>query len=156
MKNLLKCLFFVALTGTAGTAIARVTFYETPDFGGRALAVNGVVPDFRAYDFNDRAMSAVVEGAPVEVCVHIHFGGNCQVFHPGHYPHLGIWSHQISSVRPAYHQQRYQQRGHDPRRYDYEHDGHRGDGGYRGGYDERARWGRDWRHGQRDNYRRDY
>lgn len=147
MKKLLQHLLFVTATLAAGTAMASVTFFETEGFGGQPLTVNGVVPDFRAYDFNDRAMSLVVEGAPVEVCVHVNFGGNCQVFNPGSYPVLGFWAHTISSVRPAYnsygrHQHRDYQRDYDRddyRRDDYDRDNYRRDDHYRDGYAQRGR-----------------
>ena len=102
MKKLLKVVVFAAAAAAAGTALAGVTFFEGERFSGQPLALDGYVPDFRAYDFNDRAMSLIVDGAPVEVCADIQFGGNCQVFAPGRYPHLGVWSGTISSVRPAY------------------------------------------------------
>ena len=83
MRKLLLRFVFVAGAVAATSAMAAVTFFETPNFGGQPLTVDGAIADFRAYDFNDRAMSLLVDGAPVEVCVDINFGGNCQVFNPG-------------------------------------------------------------------------
>jgi hypothetical protein len=126
MKKLLSGIVFAAATLAAGSATAGVTFFEREGFQGMPLSTNGVIPDFRAYDFNDRTMSMVVQGAPVEVCVDIHFGGNCQVFAAGEYPSLiGLgWAGAISSVRPAdgraYGQDVYGRRGTiDDRRFDY-------------------------------------
>ncbi len=111
MKKILQCAVLVSAAMAAGSAMAAVTFYEADDFLGQPFAANGAIPDFRAYNYNDRAMSMVVEGSPVEVCADINFSGQCQVFTPGRYPSLiGLgWTHTISSVRPA--------RGYDARSY---------------------------------------
>lgn len=120
MKKLIKGVVFAAAAMAAGASMAGVTFFEGENFQGRPLSTNGVIADFREYDFNDRALSMVVQGAPVEICVDIHFSGNCQVFGPGQYPSLGSmgWHHTISSVRPA-HDRGYGQGGYDRRGYDY-------------------------------------
>ena len=103
MKKLLQTFAFVTATAAAGGASASVTFFEADNFVGVPFTANGAVADFRAYDYNDRAMSMVVEGSAVEVCADINFSGNCQVFIPGEYPSLinQGWTHTISSVRPA-------------------------------------------------------
>ncbi|MEO8203023.1 MAG: beta/gamma crystallin-related protein [Betaproteobacteria bacterium] len=101
MKNLLRPLALVAATLAASTAMAGVTFYEAENFGGRQITMDGVVPNFVDRGFNDRAFSAVVEGAPVEVCIDINFSGGCTVLNPGRYPTLGSLGNKISSVRPA-------------------------------------------------------
>jgi len=132
MKKLVQRLLFATATLAASNAMAAVTFFEGEGFRGEPLAVNGVVPDFRAYDFNDRAMSLVVEGTPVEVCADVNFGGNCQVFNPGSYPVLGVWAHTISSVRPAYYSYGGYRRGYQRGYHRDDHD--------RDGY---AQWGRD-------------
>ena len=165
MKKMFQRIFFVAATVAASSAMAAATFYETPDFGGQPLSVDGVIPDFRAYDYNDRAMSVVVEGAPVQVCWDINFGGNCQVFNPGYYRHLGVWSHQISSVRPAYNRGGYADRRHEHRHYEqrgYEQGGYE-QRGYdqrdydRREYDQQTRWRRNsWDYGPNETYRRSY
>lgn len=111
MKNLLRPVAFAAATLLAGTAMASVTFYETEDFGGRRMTMDGVVPNFADRGFNDRALSAVVEGAPVEVCVDSNFNGPCTILNPGRYPTLGNMGNQISSVRPV----RDTRGGNDPR-----------------------------------------
>jgi len=81
--------------------MASVTFYETENFGGNRMTMDGAVPNFVNRGFNDRALSAIVEGAPVEVCVDAYFRGGCTVLNPGRYPTLGNLGNQISSVRPA-------------------------------------------------------
>ena len=116
MTKFLRPLALVAATLAATSAMAGVTFYEAENFGGRLVTMDGTVSDFRERGFNDRAMSAVVEGAPVEVCLDINFNGGCTVLNPGRYPTLGNVGGQISSVRTA----RADMRG------DYR-DGYRGD-----------------------------
>ena len=81
--------------------MGRVTLYEAEDFEGRAFSVNGAVPNFQARGFNDRAESAVVEGAPVEICADVNFGGRCTVLKPGRYATLGEFRNRVSSVRPV-------------------------------------------------------
>ena len=173
MKKILQCAALVSAAMAAGSAMAAVTFYEADDFIGQPLSVNGVISDFRAYNYNDRAMSMVVEGSPVEVCADINFSGQCQVFTPGRYPSLlGLgWTHTISSVRPArgydarsysrygYRQQAAPQVPIDPRDHTYGgydrgdyyqgYQGHQGNQGYQGyqgyqgGYSGNNRWPRD-------------
>lgn len=101
MKQFLRPLALVAATLAATSAMASVTLYETENFGGRRMTFDGTVNDFRDRGFNDRALSAVVDGAPVEVCVDINFGGGCTVLRPGRYPTLGNMGNQISSLRPV-------------------------------------------------------
>ena len=97
--KLLRPLSLVAATLAASTAMASVTFYETENFGGGSVTMDGTVPSFVERGFNDRALSAVVDGAPVEVCIDINFGGGCTVLNPGRYPTLGNLARQISSMR---------------------------------------------------------
>ena len=100
MKKLIGCLA-IAGSALAGTnAMAGVTFYELENFSGRSFVADGTVPNFVTRGFNDLARSAVVEGAPVEVCLNIDFGGGCTVLNPGRYPTLGDLSAKISSARP--------------------------------------------------------
>ena len=137
MKTLAQRLLFLTATVAATSAMGGVTFFESEGFSGQPLRIDGVAPDFRAFNFNDVPRSMVVERWPVEVCVHVYFGGNCQVFNPGSYPSLGIWSDKISSVRPAYPQSgRYQR--HDPRGSSYyQSDNHRD------AYYQDRRWGQE-------------
>ena len=130
MRKLIGSFIFATSALAATSAMAAVTLFEGPHFAGQPLTVNGGVSDFRAYDYNDRAMSMIVEGAPVIVCEHVNFSGNCQVFNPGQYPHLGVWAHTISSVRPAH--------------------AHHGHGRY--DRDNYGRWGQDRRYEPRYRY----
>ena len=51
MTNLLRPLALVAATLAATTAMAGVTFYETENFGGRPMTMEGTVSDFRDRGF---------------------------------------------------------------------------------------------------------
>jgi hypothetical protein len=82
--------------------MAGITFYESENFGGRQIGGNESMPNFRSFDFNDRARSAIIEGGPWEVCVGTNFHSDCTVLAPGRYPTLGKLSKKISSARPAW------------------------------------------------------
>ena len=110
VKKFIRPLSALALACAASSALAGVTFYERENFAGRPVDMNGTVPNFVERGFNDRAMSVVVEGSPVEVCMDINFNGGCTILKPGRYPTLGHLGGQISSVRPAF-EQRGDQRG---------------------------------------------
>jgi hypothetical protein len=99
MNRILSALMLAVAALASTQALARVTFYELENFGGRTLVTDGAVPNFVDRGFNDRARSVIVEGAPVEVCVDINFQGGCTVLQPGRYPTLGELRQQISSVR---------------------------------------------------------
>jgi len=60
-------------------------------------------PDFREFDFNDRASSVIVDGEPWEVCQDIGFRNRCAILVPGNYPNLAAvgLGDQLSSARPA-------------------------------------------------------
>ena len=68
----------------AGTpALAQITFYEEPNFGGRSLTASGDMSNLRSSGFNDRASSLVVRSQRWEVCVDQRYGGLCRVQRPG-------------------------------------------------------------------------
>ena len=81
----------------------KATFYERTDFGGRSFTIDREEPSFARFGFNDRAGSAVVTGAPLEVCDDARFGGRCVVLRPGRYPSLGLYglNDRVSSARPV-------------------------------------------------------
>lgn len=94
------------LTGVLGLvaaapALAQITFYEQPNFGGRSVTTNGSVSNLRSSNFNDRASSVVVRSQRWEVCVDQRYGGRCRVLRPGQYASLEAMGldDQISSVR---------------------------------------------------------
>jgi uncharacterized protein YcfJ len=91
------------LVGLAATApaLAQITFYEQPDFGGRSITANGNVSNLKSSRFNDRASSVVVRSQRWEVCVDQRYAGHCRVLRPGQYSSLQAMGldDQISSVR---------------------------------------------------------
>ena len=80
---------------------AQVTFYEHPDFGGRAVTIEADAPNFRSIGFNDKASSVVVQGQTWQACESNNFGGRCVTLRPGRYPDLASTGLQdrLSSVR---------------------------------------------------------
>lgn len=82
-------------------ALAQITFYEEPNFGGRSLTTNGSVSNLRGSNFNDRASSVVVRSQRWEVCVDQRYAGRCTVLRPGQYASLQAMglNDQVSSVR---------------------------------------------------------
>jgi hypothetical protein len=101
MNRLLRPLVFGVTALAATSALASITLFESENFGGRRFTVDGTVPNFAERGYNDRGLSAVVEGTAVEVCIDAHFSGGCTILQPGRYPTLGNMSNQISSVRPV-------------------------------------------------------
>ncbi len=81
--------------------VAKVTFYEQPDFTGRSFTTDQSVINFERYGFNDRASSVEVVGQPWEVCEDRRFGGHCIVLRPGRYSTLAAMglNDRVSSVR---------------------------------------------------------
>ena len=79
----------------------QVTFYENEGFGGRSFSTDQQIGDFERFGFNDRASSAIVVGAPREVCEDVRFGGRCVVLRPGRYPSMAAMglNDRVSSVR---------------------------------------------------------
>ena len=103
MRTKLTTVLGVAGLTLATQVAAEVTFYEAPDFRGRAFTASGAIDNFARTGFNDRASSVVVERGRWEVCEHAHFEGRCVVLRPGSYDSLAGMgmNNQISSVRPA-------------------------------------------------------
>lgn len=91
----------LALAGTVGLAAAQVTLYEGSDFQGRSFSTSRQVINLERYGFNDHASSAVVIGAPWEVCPEKRYSGRCVVLRQGRYPSLAAMglNDRISSVR---------------------------------------------------------
>ena len=79
----------------------QVVFYEHENFGGRTLTANSPVANFQRSGYNDRASSAVVLGAPWEVCDDAQFRGSCVILRPGRYPSLAAMNlnDRVSSAR---------------------------------------------------------
>lgn len=58
-----------------------------------------VLRDFGVIGFHDRTQSMVIRYGQWEFCEHPDFGGRCEVYGPGRYPHLGHMSSKFSSMR---------------------------------------------------------
>src|SRR5579864_4931464 len=84
-----RTLAAAALVAAAGHASAAITLFGHPDF--------------RDFNFNDRASSAIVDGEPWEVCQDVGFRNRCAILVPGSYPNLGAigLGDLLSSARPA-------------------------------------------------------
>ena len=103
MTSLLPRTLALAAIVAAGHASAAITLYGHDDFHGPRVTLVQPAPDFREFDFNDRATSLVVENEPWEVCQDVGFRNRCVVLVPGSYPDLravGL-DDRISSARPA-------------------------------------------------------
>ena len=81
----------------------QITFYENEGFTGRSFATDNPVRNFARNQFNDRASSVVVVGAPWELCDNNQFRGRCVVLRPGQYPSMRAMglNDRVSSVRIA-------------------------------------------------------
>ena len=90
------------MRGRPGATMADVTFFETENFGGRQFKINQPVANFARSRLNDRAQSAIVDGAAWEICVDAEFRGDCLIFAPGRYPNLGGLAGRVSSARPSH------------------------------------------------------
>ena len=104
MKNILpRALALATLVAAAGQASAAITLFSHDDFHGRRVTLVQPAPDFRDFDFNDRASSVIVEGEAWEVCQDIGFRNRCAILVPGNYPNLAAvgLGDQLSSARPA-------------------------------------------------------
>ncbi len=85
----------------AGSASARVTFYEHDDFNGRSFSTQRPIGNFERFGFNDRASSVEVLRNRWEACEEVRFGGRCVVLRPGRYASLAAMglNDRVSSVR---------------------------------------------------------
>jgi uncharacterized protein YcfJ len=104
MRTILpRALALATLVAAAGQASAAITLFSHDDFHGRRVTLMQPTPDFRDFNFNDRASSVVVEGEPWEVCQDVGFRNRCAILVPGNYPNLAAvgLGDQLSSARPA-------------------------------------------------------
>ncbi len=76
-----------------------VELFATAEFGGRRLPLRRDENSLTDFDFNDQTGSIVVNEGEWQFCVHANYGGQCVVYGPGRYPHLGPLNNQLSSVR---------------------------------------------------------
>jgi uncharacterized protein YcfJ len=103
MKRILPRALALAAIVAAGNAGAAITLFSHEGFHGKRVTLVQPAPDFRDFNFNDRASSAVVEGEPWEVCQDVGFRNRCAILVPGEYPDLDAvgLGDTLSSARPA-------------------------------------------------------
>lgn len=87
----------------AGQASAAITLFGHDGFHGPRVTLTQPAPDFRDFNFNDRASSVIVDGEPWEVCQDVGFRNRCAILVPGSYPDLAAvgLGDRLSSARPA-------------------------------------------------------
>jgi len=103
MKTILKSALAATALIIAAQAAADVTFYERENFRGRSFTTDQPVGSLERFGFNDRASSAVVRGAPWQMCDDVRFGGKCVVLSAGRYSSLAQMglNDRVSSTRDA-------------------------------------------------------
>ncbi len=103
MRILPRALALAAIVA-AGHASAAITLFGRDDFHGARVTLTQPAPDFRDFDFNDRASSVVVENEPWEVCQDVGFRSRCAILVPGNYPDLNAvgLGDRLSSARPVH------------------------------------------------------
>lgn len=87
--------------GGANGGGAPLTLFEREGFGGRSFSSAQDIENLAQSGFNDLAASAVVNGAPWEVCDEAYHRGRCITLAPGRYPSLASLGvdRRISSAR---------------------------------------------------------
>ncbi len=98
-----RALALAALVAAAGQASAAITLFGHENFHGARVTLTQPAPDFREFNFNDRASSVIVDGEPWEVCQDVGFRSRCAILVPGSYPDLAAagLGDLLSSARPA-------------------------------------------------------
>ena len=99
-----RAIALAALVAAAGQASAAITLFGHDGFHGPRVTLTQPAPDFREFNFNDRASSVIVEGEPWEVCQDVGFRSRCAILVPGSYPNLAAvgLGDLLSSARPAH------------------------------------------------------
>ena len=97
-----RALALAAAVAAAGHASAAITLFGHDGFHGPRVTLTQPAPDFRDFNFNDRASSVIVDGEPWEVCQDVGFRNRCAVLRPGSYPNLAAvgLGDRLSSARP--------------------------------------------------------
>ena len=103
MRTILPRALALAAIVAAGHASAAITLFGHDNFHGKRVTLTQPAPDFRDFNFNDRASSVIVEGEPWEVCQDVGFRNRCAILVPGNYPNLAAagLGDLLSSARPA-------------------------------------------------------
>jgi hypothetical protein len=84
--------------GGGGYGEARIELYENLDFGGRGVTLTSDIVDFESIDFNDRTVSAIVQGGVWRLCEDSYGRSDCVELPPGQYRDLGSKNRRISSA----------------------------------------------------------
>ena len=84
-----RALALAALVAAAGQASAAITLFGATTSTARASRSTQPAPDFREFNFNDRASSVIVDGEPWEVCQDIGFRNRCADPRAGQLPQPG-------------------------------------------------------------------
>jgi uncharacterized protein YcfJ len=104
MTSILPRALALAAVVVAGHASAAITLFGHDYFHGARVTLTQAAPDFREFNFNDRASSVIVEGEPWEVCQDVDFHNRCAVLRPGSYADLAAvgLGDRLSSARPMH------------------------------------------------------
>ena len=80
---------------------SQISFYEHPNYEGRAYTANDSVPNLRPIGFERAVSSVVLRGGQWEMCDQPNFRGQCVVLRRGQYPDLRVLNmdDRIASVR---------------------------------------------------------
>lgn len=85
--------------GRPARADGDIELFGAHDFAGARVALARDVHTLREIDFNDSIGSIIVHNGQWEFCVNADFRGQCVVYGPGRYTHLGSLDKAISSLR---------------------------------------------------------
>ncbi|MCC7216323.1 MAG: beta/gamma crystallin family protein, partial [Burkholderiales bacterium] len=88
--------------GGAGPGRTSIVLFENSGTTGRSYTLNGPTPNLGGTGFNDRATSAIVNGATWQLCVDADYTSTCEVFGPGRHDSLAAVTGRVSSARPFY------------------------------------------------------
>ena len=99
MKSILPRALALAAVVAAGHAGAAITLFSHEGFHGKRVTLVQPAPDFRDFNFNDRASSIIVENEPWEVCQDVGFRNRCAILVPGEYPDTSDKARVLASCR---------------------------------------------------------
>jgi hypothetical protein len=89
----------VSMGARPARADGDIELFGAHDFAGTRVALARDVHTLREIDFNDSIGSIIVHNGQWEFCVNPDFRGQCVVYGPGRYTHLGSLDKAISSLR---------------------------------------------------------
>jgi hypothetical protein len=82
---------------------SQVTLFADTNFGGESVVITEAVSDLSKLNFNDKASSAIVEGATWTFYLDANYQGKQADLAPGKYADLGLKNldEALSSLRPS-------------------------------------------------------